>query len=75
MTYISVSEALNTKSAGNFKNDKDEHCNVSYYYQSGKKHYQVIFAKPYECASRPAITSTSEKKILKLLNDENFILI
>jgi hypothetical protein len=34
-----------------------------------------VFSKGFETATRPAINSVSENKILKLLNTEKFILI
>jgi len=76
--YKTLGQALKTKSYGVFKNDKDEYCNVRYYYVGDKKKFQIIFSKGLglnDIATRYAINTTSEKKVLKVLNSENFILV
>jgi hypothetical protein len=69
-------ETLNTilkcKSFGTFKNDKDEYCRISTWYEKHTKKIQVIFCKEGEVANRFAITSTSEKRIIKLIKEEKF---
>ena len=74
--YQTLSEALKCKNFGIFVNSNGEYCNVSRYYIKNSLRIQVIFNKDYtEMATRPAIDSTSEKRILKLLNSENFKLV
>lgn len=75
--YKTLGQALKAKSYGVFKNDKDEYCNVRYYYVANKKKFQIIFSKGglNDIVTRFAINTTSEKKVLKVLNSENFILV
>lgn len=74
--YQTLSEALKCKNFGVFVNSNDEYCNVNRYYINNTLRYQVIFNKNFtDIATRPAINSTSEKRILKLLNSENFKLV
>ena len=74
--YQTLSEALKCKNFGVFVNSNDEYCNVSRGYINNTLKFQVIFNKNYtEMSTRPAINSTSEKRILKLLNSENFKLV
>jgi hypothetical protein len=73
--YTSVGQALKAKNFGTFINTNGEYCVVSRFYIKNNLKYQVVFSKGFETATRPAINSVSEKKILKLLNTEKFILI
>jgi len=74
--YKTLGQALKGRTYGVFTNDKYEHCNVSYYYVGGKKKFQIIFSKGLnDIATKPAINSTSEKRVLKFLNSENFVLV
>lgn len=58
---------------GNFINNNSEYCQLSYYYEKDKKMYKIYFMQPnIEIATRPAITTTSLKKVVKLLESENF---
>lgn len=67
---------LKGRSFGIFKNNKNEYCQISSWYQKNTRKFQVIFRKDcQEIASRFAINTTSEKKILKLIKDEGFILV
>jgi len=71
-----LGQLLMAKSFGNFVNDKGEYCRVSRYYIKNTEKFQVVFSKGMnEVATRPAINSTSEKRIVKLLTTENFKLI
>jgi len=63
---------LKAKSFGTFKNQNDEYCRVSTWYDRNTKKIQVVFCKDGEIASRFAILSTSEKKIVNLLINEGF---
>lgn len=66
------------KNSGVFKNDKGEYCHVSMYYIRNTQQFKIIFSKDIvggEIATSPAINTTSEKKVLKLLTTENFTLV
>ena len=57
-------------------NDKGEFIYVVRYYQKNTLKFQVIFSKGLgDVATRPAINTVSEKRVLKLINDENFKLV
>ena len=75
--YKTLSQALKCKSYGVFVNADGEYCTVGSYYIKNDKKFEIIFSKGLNggLATRPAIKSTSEKKILKVLNSENFILV
>lgn len=74
--YNTLAEALKGKNNGLFVNSNGEYCNVSRFYIKNTLRFQVIFNKNFtDIATRPAINSTSEKRILKLLNSENFKLV
>ena len=75
MENKTLGQVLECKSYGVFINDKGEYCTVSSYYIKNNKRIQVTFSKGIgTIATRPAITTTSEKKVLKLLSYENFVL-
>ena len=67
--YKTLSQALKCKSYGVFVNTDGEYCTVGSYYIGNKRKFQIIFSKPgnNETATRFAINTTSEKKVLKLL--------
>ena len=74
--YNTLTEALKSKNNGLFVNSNGEYCNVSRFYINNTLRFQVIFNKNFtDIATRLAINSTSEKRILKLLNSENFKLV
>lgn len=74
--YTSVGQALKTRNFGTFINTNGEYCVVSRFYIKNNLKYQVVFGKDLnEIATRPAINSVSEKKILNLLNSEGFKLV
>lgn len=74
--YNTLAEALKAKNNGLFVNSNGEYCNVSRFYIKNTLRFQVTFNKNFtDIATRPAINSTSEKRILKLLNSENFKLV
>ena len=57
-------------------NDKGEFINVVRFYQKNTLKFQVIFSKGLGyVATRPAINAVSEKRVLKLINTENFKLV
>jgi hypothetical protein len=75
MENKTLGQVLECKSCGVFVNDKGEYCTVSTYYIKNTKRIQVVFSKGIgNPATRNAITTTSDKKVLKLLSSENFIL-
>ncbi len=70
-------QLLKGKTYGLFVNDKDEHCYVGSYYTGNKRKFQIIFSKGLggnDIATKPAINTTSEKRVLKFLSSENFVL-
>ena len=75
--FSSLDGALKCKSYGVFVNENGEHCTVSVWYVKSKKHIQVCFTSLSlnEQAKRFAINTSSEKKVVKILNDENFQLL
>lgn len=77
METKTLGQILLGKNYGIFKNNKDEQCTVSRFYVNNKLKYQLVFPSNVigEPSKRPAINTTSEKKILKLLQEENFSLI
>jgi hypothetical protein len=73
---MSLGILMGGKSSAKFTNDKNEPCFVSRYYVGNKLRIQIIFSESYsDLAYRPAITSTSESKIVKFLTENNFKLI
>ena len=67
---------LQGKDYGVFVNDKGEFINVIRFYQKNTLKFQVIFSKGLgDVATRPAINTVSEKRVLKLINTENFQLV
>jgi hypothetical protein len=75
-TEKTLGQILLSKSNGLFVNDKGEYIYVVRYYNNNKLKYQVIFSKSLtEMARKPALNTTVEKKVLKLINDENYQLV
>ena len=75
-TEKTLGQILLGKNNGTLINDKGEYIYVIRYYYKNALKYQVIFSKNLgDIATRPAINTTSEKKVLKLINTENFKLI
>ena len=67
---------LRGKNVGVFKNDNDEYCYITRGYNKNTENFQIIFSKNNgDIATRPAINTTSEKKVLKILKEENFKLV
>jgi hypothetical protein len=67
---------LQGRNEGVFVNDKGEFINVVRFYQKNTLKFQVIFSKGLgDVATRPAINTVSEKRVLKLINTENFQLV
>lgn len=67
---------LGGKSFGVFKNREGEFCRISRYYIKNTCRYQVIFQKNVgDLATRYAINTASENKVLKLIGEEGFELI
>lgn len=75
-TEKTLGQILLGKSNGLFVNDNGEYIYVVRYYNNNKLKYQVIFSKSLtEMARKPALNTTVEKKVLKLINDENYQLV
>ena len=75
-TEKTLGQILLGKNNGTLINDKGEYIYVIRYYYKNTLKFQVIFSKNLgDIATRPAINTTSEKKVLKLINTENFKLI
>jgi hypothetical protein len=75
-TEKTLGQILLGKSNGTLINDKGEYIYVIRYYQKNTLKFQVIFSKGLgDVATRPAINTVSEKKVLKLINDENYQLV
>ena len=55
-----------------FTNYENEYCKVSTWYDKNTFKIQIVFQKENEVATENAITTTSIKKIEKLLNERNF---
>lgn len=64
------------KRYGIFKNDKNEYCQVSRFYDNNREKYYIIFSdgKFGSIATRPAICTTVEKKVVKILKEGGYIL-
>jgi hypothetical protein len=75
MIMESLSIKLKCKNSGLFKNKLGDYCEISSYYIKNTRYFMVIFAKPGEIAKRFAIKTTSEKKVLKLIETEGFELV
>ena len=66
---------LKGKNSGVFKNANGEYCRISRYDIGNNPKIQVIFSKGvFDIATRNAINTTSEKKVLKLIEEEGFLL-
>ncbi len=64
---------LNGRNYGTFKNANGEYCRIRIYDLGNNPKIQVIFAKGvFDIATRNAINTTSENKILKLIKEEGF---
>lgn len=70
--FTSVGQALKTRSFASFTNENNEYISASYYYQGTTKKYCVNFGKSFEKPSKYPINTTSEKKVLSILNEGNF---
>jgi|LakMenE18May11ns_1017448.scaffolds.fasta_scaffold9639998_3 uncharacterized SAM-binding protein YcdF (DUF218 family) len=75
-TEKTLGQILLGKSNGTLINDKGEYIYVIRYYYKNAFKYLVIFSKGLtEMARKPALNTTIEKKVLKLINDENYQLV
>lgn len=71
-----LGQILQGKNMGLFISKEGEYCRIHKNYVGNTQHFSVIFSKTDgEIATRYAIKTTSEKKILKLINDEQFELV
>ena len=72
-----LNEILNGRNKGLFRNTNGEYCRISKYYTGGNnENFQIIFSKDvFDIATRPAINTTSEKKVLELIKEEGFVLV
>ncbi len=72
---MTLDNLLRGKNSGVFKNNNGEYCQIIRYYVGNNKKFQIIFSKSLtDIAKRNAIITTSEKRVLKLINDEAFSL-
>jgi hypothetical protein len=62
------------KRYGVFKNDKNEYCQVTRFYDNNKEKYSIIFCNVGIIANKPAIHTTVEKKVVKILKEGSYIL-
>lgn len=67
-----LSQHLKAGSFGTFINDKNQYCKVSTRYDKNTLKIQVVFQKENEPAYDFAISTTSIKKVEKLLNERKF---
>ena len=62
------------KRYGVFKNDKNEYCQVTRFYDNNKEKYSIIFSNVGIIANKPAIHTIVEKKVVKILKEGSYIL-
>ena len=62
------------KRYGVFKNDRDEYCQVSRFYDNNREKYSIIFSNVGSIANKPAIHTVVEKKVVKILKEGSYIL-
>lgn len=64
------------KRYGVFKNDRDEYCQVSRFYDNNREKYSIIFSdgKFGSIANKPAIHTVVEKKVVNILKEGDYIL-
>ena len=64
------------KRYGVFKNDRDEYCQVSRFYDNNREKFYIIFSdgKFGSIANKPAIHTVVEKKVVKILKEGGYIL-
>lgn len=71
-----LGKILGGKNYGLFKNEIGEYCQISRCYLNNVQRIKVVFSKDMNTiATRYAINTTSEKKVLKLIKDEGFVLV
>ena len=62
------------KRYGVFKNDKNEYCQVTRFYDNNREKYSIIFCNVGVIANKPAIHTIVEKKVVKILKEGGYIL-
>jgi hypothetical protein len=62
------------KRYGVFKNDRDEYCQVSRFYDNNREKYSIIFCNVGSIANKPAIHTIVEKKVVNILKEGGYIL-
>lgn len=62
------------KRYGIFKNDKNEYCQVTKFYDNNREKYSIIFCNVGSIANKPAIHTIVEKKVVKILKEGGYIL-
>jgi len=62
------------KRYGVFKNDRDEYCQVSRFYDNNRENYSIIFSNVGSIANKPAIHTVVEKKVVNILKEGGYIL-
>jgi len=64
------------KRCGVFKNDKNEYCQVTRFYENNKEKFSIIFSngKIGSVATKPAIHTTVAKKVVKFIEEGGYTL-
>jgi len=62
------------KRYGVFKNDRDEYCQVSRFYDNNREKYSIIFSNVGSIANKLAIHTVVEKKVVNILKEGGYIL-
>lgn len=71
-----LGKILGGKNYGLFRNSAGEYCQISRWYERNTLRIKVVFSKDMNTlATRYAINTISEKKVLKLIKDEGFVLV
>ena len=60
------------KRYGVFKNDRDEYCQVSRFYDNNREKYSIIFSNVGSIANKPAIHTIVEKKVVNILKEGSY---
>ena len=60
------------KRYGVFKNDRDEYCQVSRFYDNNREKYSIIFSDVGSIANKPAIHTIVEKKVVNILKEGSY---
>ena len=74
MEKVSIGIILGGKSYGVFKNDNDEYCQVSSFYIKDTQKFHIIYSSGVcgEIDKKNAVSTTSKKKVIKIISDGGF---